>query len=65
MKVRYIGPDTDGVDVVCSGRLIASGVKPDEPIEVPDEVYAAHAWSEDLWSVVAPPKRNSTPKELD
>lgn len=57
MKVRYIGSDPDGVDVACSGQLIASGVKPDEVIEVPDEVYEAHGWSEELWAVVTPAKK--------
>jgi hypothetical protein len=56
MKLRYIGPDDpEGVELVCSG--VSYGVvKADEVVEVPDEVYKAHAWSEELWAEVAPPK---------
>lgn len=55
MKVRYIGPDPDGVEVICSGTLMGT-VKPDEVIEIPDDVYEKHAWSEELWAVVTPAK---------
>ncbi|MGZ6836777.1 MAG: hypothetical protein ACXVGE_13055 [Blastococcus sp.] len=30
----------------------------DEVIEVPDELFAAHSWSESLWAVVTPAKSN-------
>lgn len=56
MKLRYVGSDPEGVDVVCSGVLLGM-VKPDEVLEVPDEVYEAHAWSPDLWSKVTPVKK--------
>lgn len=55
MKIRYAGSDPGGVDVACSGRLIAADVMPDDVVEVPDEVYRAHGWSEELWTVVEPP----------
>lgn len=55
MKIRYIGTEPDGVELVCSGTFFGV-VKPDEVIEVPDEVHAAHSWSEELWAVVAAPK---------
>lgn len=55
MKVRYIGSDPDGVDVHCSGDYLGH-VKPDEVLEVADEVFEAHVWSEELWAVVAPAK---------
>lgn len=52
MKLRYIGGDPDGVDVVCSGTRIAAGVKPGEVIDVADEVHGKHSWSEEIWEVV-------------
>jgi hypothetical protein len=55
MKIRYIGSDPDGVELVCSGTSYGV-VHPDEVVEVPDEVHAAHGWSEELWAVVAPAK---------
>jgi hypothetical protein len=64
VKIRYIGSDPDGVDVVCSGRVIASGVLPDAVIEVPDDVYNGHGWSDELWAAVTPAKQKST-KETD
>lgn len=65
MKIRYSGNDPDGVDVVCSGRRIASGVKPDDVIEVPDEVYEAHAWAEELWTQVTPVARTRGDKSKE
>lgn len=56
-KLRYIGTDVGEV------RVLGRHVKPEEVIEVPDELVSLepgdggrYAWGEDLWKVVTAPK---------
>lgn len=37
---------------------VGRAVVMDEVVEVPDDVFQAHAWPESLWAVVAPGRKN-------
>jgi hypothetical protein len=56
MKIRYVGPDPAGVELVCSGRSFGV-VEQDAVVEIPDEIYAAHAWPEANWAEVGTAKK--------
>lgn len=55
-KLRNVSPDT--LELRLLGGDLRFTVAPDEVVEVPDDVYKQHAWSEDVWTVVAAKSKN-------
>lgn len=56
-KYRNITDQT--LNVVCNGHPRGGSygdVEPDQVLEVPDDVAAAHVWPETVWSEVEAPK---------
>lgn len=62
MKLRWKGDFT--TEVACSG--VSYGVvEPDGIVEVPDEVYEAHGWAEELWAVVGTTRKKALGEGTD
>ena len=51
-KLRNVSTDT--LELRLLGRVVA----PDEVVDVPDDVFAEHAWPETLWAVVTPARKD-------
>lgn len=59
-KVRNVSNDI--LELRLSGGDWRANAAPDEVVEVPDDLFKAHAWPEDLWTVVGSGKSKSEEK---